>query len=106
MSDIKAIKLLKSLLNHRDKWTLDCICPDGLESLGEKAESYASKRISKLSLLFLWRRYKIWSKTDPIISNSDDYFHAFIADMAFNLTSEYLKDKIFDESCYFKFRFI
>jgi hypothetical protein len=106
MSDLRALKLLKSLLCHREKWTLDCVYPDGFETLGEKAESYASKRISNMSLLFLWHGYKKWVKTEPMISNSDDYFHSFISDLAYNLTSKYLKDKIFDENCYFKFRFI
>jgi hypothetical protein len=106
MSDLRAIKLLRSLLCQRDKWTLDCVCPDGFDEMGEKAESYASKRISNMSLISIWTRYQSWRKTEPMIRNSDDYFHAFISDMAYKLTSKHLKDKIFDDHYYFQFRFI
>jgi hypothetical protein len=109
MSDLKALKILKSLLVHRDKWTLDCIVPDGFAEVGQKAESIAAQSLSKISLLFLWRRYNKWVKSDPQIRNSDDYFHAFISQVAFDIAVDGLqgdeKIKFFDEG-YFNFKFI
>jgi hypothetical protein len=106
MSDFKAIRLLKSLLKQRDMWFLDVLTPKGFESLGQKAKGYADKRLSQLSLLFLWQRYKKWRESEPIMRNSDDYFHAFLADIAFSLASDHLNSEIFDKNCSFTFKFI
>ena len=105
-SDLKCLKIVRSLLKNRVHWTLECATPVGLEPIGQKATLYASKRLSNMSLLFLWQRYKKWVKSEPMIKNSDDYFHAFISDTAYLLTKDHLKDKNFEDNCYFKFKFI
>jgi hypothetical protein len=109
MSDFKAIKLLKSLLKYQDRWELSFRCPIGFEDIGQKAKYYAVQRLSQLSLLFLWQSYKKWVKSAPILINSDDYFHAFMGDVAFSLACDKLTGMdriIFEDNCSFTFKFI
>jgi hypothetical protein len=109
MSDFKAIRILKFLLKNKDRWELVCFIQDEFAYIGEKANTIASQRLKNASLLFLWQRYKKWRKEDHSEQNSDDYFHTFIADVAFDLALDYLSGVekiIFEENCYFHFKFI
>jgi hypothetical protein len=108
MSDFKAIRILKSLLKHQDNWELVCFVQDEFASIGEKANLIATQRLKNISLLFLWQRYCKWRNADQSIHDSDDYFHAFIADLAWNIAVDNLTglDKvIFSDLGYFKFKF-
>ena len=108
MSDFRAIRILQSLLKSKDKWYLELYVPEGFELIGQKAKLYADKKLSKISLLSLWKRYKVWVKSDPQMRNCDDYFHAFIAAVAFDFAMDVLnkEEKIyFDNTCYFTFKF-
>ena len=108
MSDFKAIRILKSLLKNKDRWELVCFIQDEFAFIGEKANTIASQRLKNASLLFLWQRYCAWRKEDHSEHNSDDYFHAFIADVAWDMAVEGLTslDKvIFSDLGYFKFKF-
>jgi len=107
-SDYKAIKLLKSLLRNKDRWELKCEIDAEFAEYGEKALSIASQRLKSISLLFLWRRYCDWRKIDHSEYNSDDYFHSFISDTAWDIAVDGLTglDKvIFSDLGYFKFKF-
>lgn len=109
MSDLRAIKLLKSLLRHRERWELACIISDEFYDIRQKALSIATERLKSISLLSLWRGYCKWVRSKPILKNSDDYFHAFIEDIAWNIAVKGLtgRDKdIFNDLGYFKFKFI
>ena len=90
MSDYKAIKLLKSLLKNKDKWELYSYIPTNFEKQGQKAIIHASKKLTNISLLSFWRRYKIWVGSEPQISDCDDYFHTFIAQVAFDMAMDVL----------------
>jgi hypothetical protein len=108
MSDYKAIRLLKSLLRNKDRWELTCSIQDQFHDIGQKALSIASQRLKNISLLFLWQRYCKWKKNDQSIHNSDDYFHSFIADTAWDIAVKELTglDKvIFEDVGYFNFKF-
>ena len=107
-SDFKAIKILKSLLKHQDKWELTCFTPKDMEEIGLKSKLYADKKLSSISLLSLWTMYKKWRKEPIDMKNSEDYFYLFIAQVAHNIALENLKGLewvTFYESCYFKFKF-
>jgi hypothetical protein len=108
MSDLKAIRILKSLLRHKDRWHLILYVPKEFEQVGKKAKDHATQRLSSLSLLSLWKRYCAWRKTEPKIKNSDDYFHAFLGQVAFDLAMDSLnaEEKIyFHETSFFTFKF-
>jgi hypothetical protein len=107
-SDYKAIRILKSLLRHRDKWTLSCDLSNEFAEIGKKAESIASQSLSKITLISLWRRYNSWIKTKPQIRDCDDYFCAFLEQVAFDIALSKLTslDKvIFGDIGYFNFKF-
>jgi hypothetical protein len=108
MNDFRAIKLLKSLLKHTDKWELTCTLDEQFAEIGQKALSIATQRLKNISLLFLWQRYCKWRKEGNSFLSSDDYFHSFIADTAWDMAVEGLTslDKvIFEDIGYFKFKF-
>jgi hypothetical protein len=108
MSDFRAISLLKSLLEHTDKWELTCPLCDEFAGIGQKALFVATQRLKSISLLFLWQRYCKWRKGDNSFLSSDDYFHAFIADTAWDIAVKELTglDKvIFEDIGSFNFKF-
>jgi hypothetical protein len=108
MNDFRAIKLLKSLLRHPDKWELTCHIEDEFAEYGEKALSIATQRLKSISPLFLWQRYKKWRKEDNSFLSSDDYFHSFIADTAWDIAVKELtglEKVIFSDIGYFQFKF-
>lgn len=109
MSDLQCLKYVYSLLRLKDYWQLDVVCPEDIDDLAIKSEIYATQKIKNMSLLALWKRYKAWRKNEPIIHKEDEYFQAFLTDTAYHLALDNLMGSeklIFEDCCYFKFRFI
>jgi hypothetical protein len=70
-----------------------CSCGDieSLFDICEKAKDNADKRLSELSTLALWRRYKQWKKSEPIVGKEEDLFNAFLNQVCFDLGRDALK---------------
>jgi hypothetical protein len=108
MSDLNAIRMIKSLLRHKETWTLTCDLRDEFAEVRQKAESIASQSLSKITLFSLWWRYNSWLKTKPQTRNCDDYFYTFLEQVAYDIALGKLKglDKlIFSDLGYFNFKF-
>jgi hypothetical protein len=108
-SEKQAIEILQYLLHNKDKWVIETHCPDGMEEIAEKAAIEADKRLSSISYSSLYRAFLKWDKSNPILRPEDDFFLAFLGDLAFNIGVRYLKgvDRIiFEDCCFFTVRFI
>jgi hypothetical protein len=111
MTDYTAIGHLHSILKHKGRWYIDCSCGDveSLFDICEKAKDNADKRLSELSTLALWSRYKQWRKSDPIVGKEEDLFNAFLNQVCFDLGRDALKRSevdLYDELCNLKVYFI
>jgi hypothetical protein len=88
MTDLKVMYIIRDVLQTRDKWYLDHSITDDcseLQEIAEKAKEHADIKLSKISALGLYSRYKKWRKSDPFIADDDKYFHAFLSRVAFEL---------------------
>jgi len=106
-TDLHAINVLHRLLKQKRRWCLDVCTPDVMGDIGEKALFYADKRLGSISFILLWRRYKKWRKSE--VRECDKYFEEFLSQVAFDITMDYLtgiEKLLFQEICYFNFKFI
>ncbi|HUV85052.1 MAG TPA: hypothetical protein VMV86_05035 [Methanosarcinales archaeon] len=111
MSDKQAIRHIRDLLSHRDKWYIDPSYPDIdlFQDIVEKAKEHADYRLSSLSVNALYSRYKRWKDSEPFLGKGEDFFGAFLNQVVFDLGRDALKGNekaLYEESCYLTLHFI
>ena len=108
----KEIRLLWQLLQNKDKWYLEVQHPDTdlYTEIADEAKTYATEKLSKMSVNALYQRYRTWFDNDPILSDVDEYYHAFLSEVAWHLCLEGLPkgdEKLyFEESCSVEIKFL
>jgi hypothetical protein len=105
------VRPLHELLKNRSKWYLDLYSPDEPRSIdiANEAKENADEALSRLTLDNLYQRYLKWRKSDPMVSENEEYLHSFLSQVAFDLGYDSLSrhDKpIFEEMCYLTFKTI
>ena len=97
------VKQLWELLQHRDRWYVDVTCPE-IElfyDIAEKAKEYADYYLSRISMLELWRRFKLWEKSEKIMPPESDYYFSFLNDLVWEIglsTLEGREKDLYEES--------
>ena len=106
--DFCAIKLVRSILNNHDHWTVEAFAPFGMEDISQKAKLHADKRLFHMNILLLYIRFNKWAKSEPIIGREYDYYECFLSDLSYVLGGEALERReryLYEELCYLKFHF-
>lgn len=97
------IRHIHNHLKHKNRRYIEVICPDipELQEIADKAKEEANEGLSEISLNALYQRYRKWSK-DPLISPEEEYYHAFLSQVAFDIALQGLHNEekiLFEDSC-------
>ena len=111
MTDKKAIKQLRDLLQNKGKWFIDAQAPDTpeIEDIIQKARDNADENLPKLSVSALYNRYLRWRKEGIELPLDSDVFREFLDRVAYDLGMESLDKEekiVFSECCNFSIRWI
>jgi len=110
MTQKDEIRLLHKLISYRDHWYIYISAPEVFWDIGEEAKEYADKKLSKIGIDNLYRKYLKWAKSDKIISPDSDYYLSFLDDLVWALGRDSLKNpnerQYFEESINLKIHFI
>jgi hypothetical protein len=105
------IRPLHTFLKERSKWYLDINSPDVEEiiDITNEAKENADEALSSLTLDNLYQRYIKWRKSDPMVGENEEYLHAFVSQVAFDLGLASLAKEnklLFEDNCYLTFKTI
>jgi hypothetical protein len=104
MKDKTAFKHIHELLQNKDRWYIKVSAPDieEMQDIAQKAAENADYELPRLSVSALYCRYLRWRKTDPIVGKDEEYFHAFLSQVVYDLGRDALKGNEllwYKESC-------
>jgi hypothetical protein len=111
MNEKQAIRLIHEVLQNKDKWYLDVICPDDvdIEDIANKAKENADDGLPSLSVSALYSRYRLWRKILPPIEENKEFFDQFLSAVAFDLGRRSLRGTerdLFEDTCSISIHFL
>lgn len=109
MTTKEEIRHLRGLLQHTDRWYIDCECPDNeyIMYIAEKAKEYANEKLSYMSTNALYRRFSLWAVEHTTLP--PEYHRAFLNDLTWDLglkACKGLEKYIYKDCIILKLKFI